>query len=71
MQIRNDRFEHLLYIIRCEIELEHDREYRILDVEEKGFQKMTSDLWKERFEAVDRYSRIVKLPCCTFINGIT
>lgn len=55
MQFRNDRFEHLLYIIRCEIELEHDREYRMLDVEEKGIKEMTTDLWKERFEAVDRY----------------
>jgi hypothetical protein len=40
----------------------------MLDVEEKGLQKMTSDLWKERFEAVDRYAQYFYLYCCTLIN---
>jgi len=55
MQFRNDRFEHLLYIIRAEIILEHDREYRMLDVTKDGEKKMKTDIWKERFESVDRY----------------
>jgi hypothetical protein len=62
MKFRNDRFEHLVYIIQSEIEKEHSRENRLLlTLDNKSMEKTVAmDLWQERLTAVDLMVKVLQ-----------
>eukprot|EP01040_Poterioochromonas_malhamensis_P004710 gene4710-5046_t len=60
MKYRNDRFEHLLYMLHAEIEKEHEREGRILLAETRSLEKNVAlDLWQERLSSVDLMIKVL------------
>lgn len=60
MEFRNDRFEHILHILRTEIHQEHERENNLLNADPKALPKLQSDLWIERYTAVDRITDTIQ-----------
>ena len=54
MSFQNDRWEHLVYIIRQEMGYEHERETRLLKAEKKQQVDEMLKIWQERFTSVDR-----------------
>lgn len=62
MEQRNDRFEHLVFIIRKELSAEHEREARELSAEGKAPSKQAQmDVFLERVKAVDHLMEVLKL----------
>jgi hypothetical protein len=59
-----DSHLHIIDILKSEIEREHDRERRMLEIpfqEKKALNRMSKKLWKERLAAADRIHHTLKL----------
>ena len=63
MMFRNDRYEHLVHIIREEMKLEHAREAKELEAKVKGFKEGKAaqmEIWLERLNAIDEIMVMLK-----------
>ena len=63
MMFRNDRYEHLVHVIREEMKLEHARESKELDAKVKGFKEGKAaqmEIWLERLNAIDEIMVMLK-----------
>eukprot|EP01032_Pedospumella_encystans_P017276 gene17276-19694_t len=54
MAHKNDRFEHLVNILRDEMKQEHSREATLLETSKHGTRAMQMKIYQERLESVDR-----------------
>lgn len=54
MAHKNDRFEHLVNILREEMKQEHSREATLLETSKHGTRAMQMKVYQERLESVDR-----------------
>jgi hypothetical protein len=54
MAQKNDRFEHLVHILKEEIKREHEREYRNLEASKHGEKATQMKVYQERLESVDK-----------------
>ena len=62
MEQRNDRFEHLVHIIRNELKAEHEREARELTGDSKKVTRQAQmDVFLERLKAVDHLIKVLSL----------
>jgi len=62
MEQRNDRFEHLVHIIRTEISKEHEREARELSQESGAARRQAQmDVFLERLKSVDHLLEVLRL----------
>jgi hypothetical protein len=60
-EFQNERYLHLWHIVKSEILCEHDRERRLLLVDEHANRRETEvGIWKERNEAADRLIETLK-----------
>lgn len=60
MEFCNDRFEHLVFILRHELEHEHERESKVLLAEEHGQKDAAVDVWQERMQSVDLITKVLQ-----------
>lgn len=61
MQHLNDRFEHMVAILRAEISKEHARESSVLQARNKRERRdIDLKLWKDRFDSIDRLITTLK-----------
>jgi hypothetical protein len=62
MEQRNDRFEHLVHIIRSELAKEHEREARELSQESGASRRQAQmDVFLERLKSVDHLLEVLRL----------
>lgn len=64
MEFRNDRFEHLIFILRRELEKEHAREAKVLltdtSVHSNAAKDSAVDVFQERLQAVDLMTHVLE-----------
>lgn len=64
MEFRNDRFEHLIFILRREMEKEHAREAKVLltdtSVHGNAAKDSAVDVFQERLQAVDMMTHVLE-----------
>ncbi len=61
MTYRNDRFEHMVFILKNEIQKEHEREGKLLAAENKRVSKnLSMDIYQERLASVDMMMNVLQ-----------
>lgn len=60
MEFKNDRYEHLVFILRREMEKEHARETKLLLASKHEQKSVAVDLWQERLSSVDTMISVLK-----------
>ena len=63
MEFRNDRYEHLLQVIRWEMKEEHNREAKELEQKAKGVKEGKAaqmEVWLERLNSIDEIMMLLK-----------
>ena len=60
MEFTNDRFEHLVVVIRDEINAEHARETALLTASAHSTKQEQMVVWQQRFASVDRIARTLE-----------
>jgi hypothetical protein len=67
MMKQNDHFEHCAFILRQEMEAEHERESKMLVARKSMSKKEMAAVWKERLSSADRLMNTITL--YGFANG--
>lgn len=61
MKYQNDRYEHLVMMLRWELQREHQREYQLLSCESKRASKDAAmEIYQQRLSAVDLMMRVLQ-----------
>lgn len=68
MEQKNDRFEHLVHVLKSEMSNEHAREARFLSANKRMSKKESMKIWQDRFSSVDKI--IETLSVYGFTSGV-